>query len=684
MGLAFVPLTVRIFSGFRDKGYIFSKILAVLVTSYAVYLMNSLQILAFSRIPILVVSISLSIAAFVFAFKQTKPLISREIIKYFAYEEIVFFSAFLFWAVVRSMEPSINGLEKPMDFGLLNSILRSDYMPPQNVWLSGTDLNYYYFGHFITAVLTCLTGIPAAFSYNLMAATLFALSFSSAVSIGGNLIGGTGVWGQKPKVFFITGGISALLLCLGGNFHFVYKYIQHVLNNGLQATPFKYWYAHATRFIGHDPPTADRLIHEFPAYSFVVSDLHAHVLNLPACLFFMALLFSTVQKKNNQSEPFLTAGRLSLRRVTGLGFLLGLFYMTNSWDVLSYGLLFFSVCLMSIVEEPVTVSQTIKKTWNAITHGIALLFIAAIFALPFIGHFKPFARNIEWTTAGSPLWQLFIVYGGIWSIILIFLARYLIKNKSAVVCPDVYERFILASAFTVLLLNLIPEIVIVTDNLPETHKRANTAFKLGYASYVMGAVISGPMISITIWRCLKSRIVYGISIAVVIILSSLMVFPFYALPQYYSYGRYQGLDGLGYLKPWPPGSFEGIQWLNNHVKGDQILLEAPGESYAVYHNLASSSTGMPSVLGWKGHISLWENDEALITEREEDIRLIYSSHDPKIVQQLLRKHRVQYIIVSSTEHKKYGVVAENQFDKIGQMVFKKGEMAIYQVTQNSL
>ena len=83
--------------------------------------------------------------------------------------------------------PDIHGLEKFMDFGFLNSILRSDYFPPKDMWYTPLTINYYFFGHLATAVLTKLSFLPSFITFNLMIATLFTLTFSAAFSIGVNL-----------------------------------------------------------------------------------------------------------------------------------------------------------------------------------------------------------------------------------------------------------------------------------------------------------------------------------------------------------------------------------------------------------------------------------------------------------------------------------------------------------------
>src|SRR6185312_124946 len=77
------------------------------------------------------------------------------------WEEVMFFICLLVWSYVRATNPDIHGLEKYMDFGFVNSILRSTYFPPRDIWFTPFPINYYYFGHLITATLTKLSSIPS-------------------------------------------------------------------------------------------------------------------------------------------------------------------------------------------------------------------------------------------------------------------------------------------------------------------------------------------------------------------------------------------------------------------------------------------------------------------------------------------------------------------------------------------
>ncbi|MDP4181581.1 MAG: DUF2298 domain-containing protein, partial [Bacillota bacterium] len=75
-------------------------------------------------------------------------------------------------------------------------------------------------------------------------------------------------------------------------------------------------------------------IHEFPLYSFVVSDLHGHVLDIPIVLLTIALLFSQFLEQ-----------AFNKRYLIFISFLLAVMYMTNAWDGIIYFLLYASVCL---------------------------------------------------------------------------------------------------------------------------------------------------------------------------------------------------------------------------------------------------------------------------------------------------------------------------------------------------
>src|SRR5581483_66619 len=272
IGLIFYPLCKVLFRSFLDKGYIFAKIIGMGLTTYVVFILGVLHIVIFSQIEIiLILFLILTITTIITVKKlDRKKKWYQEVFNYnfklLIFEEILFFLSLLFWSYVRSSQPDIHGLEKYMDFGFVNSILRSNYFPAQDVWFPPEPINYYYFGHMVTAMLSKLSQISSNITFNLMLATLFALTFGSAFSIGLTLY--ANIAKKLGWIRLITAGlISGFLLNFGGNLHTIYTFFKPYVNDypvpfwklsfSPSTFPNSYWYPNATRFIYHT-------IHEFP------------------------------------------------------------------------------------------------------------------------------------------------------------------------------------------------------------------------------------------------------------------------------------------------------------------------------------------------------------------------------------------------------------------------------------
>ncbi len=241
------------------------------------WFLASFRILSFSVNSLLITTSLITFLSFISLFFNTKLIkqLNKKTLILILFEELIFFTCLLFWSWVRGFQPIIEGLEKYMDFGFINAILRSSYMPPSDMWLSGYTINYYYFGHFIAAVLTRLSQIPPEVVYNLMIAVIFAFCFTASFSIGINLFYHfLKNKFQRPLAFRFSllacGLLTAYLVTNAANLQPIY----HLLTKGSST----YWYPDATRFIVKKFGAADETIHEFPQYSFVVADLHGHVL----------------------------------------------------------------------------------------------------------------------------------------------------------------------------------------------------------------------------------------------------------------------------------------------------------------------------------------------------------------------------------------------------------------------
>ena len=258
----------------------------LLLTSWAVWLAASIGLAPFSGTTIFA-AVALA-AALNYAAASARSGV-REFLRHKARivvaEEYLFLLAFLAWAFLRSVKPEVDSIEKFMDLGFVNAVLRAEWMPPADMWLSGKPINYYYFGHVFTAFLCRLARVPSEIGFNLMIATLFAFAVSLPYSIVSSLLRRVDPRGVKKAV---AGGLlAASLLAAGGTLHpFIYGALLPTLKNaGLYEGEVKsYWYWDATRFIGYHPPSKDKTIHEVPLFTFVLGELHGHALDIPAVL----------------------------------------------------------------------------------------------------------------------------------------------------------------------------------------------------------------------------------------------------------------------------------------------------------------------------------------------------------------------------------------------------------------
>src|ERR1700722_17790661 len=188
LGVALTPVTFRLFPLFFDKGYPFSKILGSLVIAYLVFVAGIVHFAPFTVPTIIFVALIVTIVSFVSYRPKWKLWYTlKQKWLTFAIEELVFLATLLIWAYIHSFDPDIHGLEKFMDFGFVNSLLRTTYFPPKDMWFTPYAINYYYFGHLVTAMLTKLSGLPSYITFNLMLSTIVAACFTLTLSLGSNL-----------------------------------------------------------------------------------------------------------------------------------------------------------------------------------------------------------------------------------------------------------------------------------------------------------------------------------------------------------------------------------------------------------------------------------------------------------------------------------------------------------------
>ena len=653
-----LPLIFLFFQKFWDKGYIFAKTFSIFILSYLLLVLGIIKITTFT-LPCIYFIIA------VFAFINLYLLLKNKIYfkslfkkhwRIFLFEEILFFIILALWSYVRGYAPDIEGLEKFMDWGFVNSVLRSQYFPPADMWYAGQSINYYYFGHLVFAFLTKFSDISSVITYNLSIATVCGLTFVSGFSLASNLIYSTL---KKPifRLYFIGGVLSAFLLTFGGNLHLVYKIGKAMIveKQKFSEASTGYWYPDATRFIGFDPDTTDKTIHEFPMYSFVVADLHGHMNDIPLVIFFMAFLFVSLTSLSKQKFYLLAAP-------TGL--LLSIAYMTNAWDFAVYGLLF---AVASFLVS--------KKFWPTIFSGLLTIAFWCLFTLPFSLNFTPMAEGLQLSDAHSPLYQLFVLYGGFWLISLPFIFYFIIsslrgaKRRNNLLSTD---YFVLALFLTATVLVIIPEIFYIKDIYVFDYRRANTMFKLVYQAFIMYSLIAG-----YIFIRLRHSFAYRLLFSLVFIFH--LSYPYFATKSYYGLKEYKGLWGLKFLEISYPDNLAAINWLNKNVSGQPHIVEAVGDSYTTFNQI-SMATGLPTIEGWVVHEWLWRGGYDAPAARQNEVEIIYTSENPEEVKSILNKYQIKYIIVGAKEFEKYPDLDPNRFDLVNaKVVFDSGQTRIYQL-----
>lgn len=396
-GLAALPLTFYFFSKFSNGGYFFSKTMGILIVALFVWTLTYMRIYRFSLIFIMIALMAL--AAFCYAYKPLREafiskISEKGVMRDMLIEETIFCFLLVLLCLFKGMYPDINGQEKFMDYGFMLSMLRSDTLPANDMWLSGEHINYYYFGQYIYTLITKLIAIKPSYAYTLSMCTAIALPFSSAFCIGRMLFDLSKSSNfQAPKwASYVLGALTGLAAIIFGNSHsFFYdsKSVGHSFAEWLGTKGVtvgdletEFFYPDSTRFIGHNPELieydeitgavindGDYTIHEFPFYSYLVGDLHAHVISMMVVLLIMAFCIAIVMKvthptpkermimsafripgtdsegnsygffnlANFSKDSILYEFRMTFNAETiAIGILLGIATMTNYWDFLIY------------------------------------------------------------------------------------------------------------------------------------------------------------------------------------------------------------------------------------------------------------------------------------------------------------------------------------------------------------
>lgn len=697
MGMAAMPLTGLLFREFDDKGWMFSKIVAIVVTGFLTWFLTAVKLLKFTTSACVGVSLACGLLFLLLGKAQYKkgieclPINHLELVYW---EEVLFLAFFLLWTYLAGFHPAAYGTEKFMDYGFMEAMMRSTTLPAVDLWYSEGTINYYYGGQYFAVFLTKLTGTKVELTYNLMrtfvAGLAFVLPYSLVYQMAKDRMGkkAAGAVGWKKAVPQISGILAGLSVSIAGNMHYVYYgQIRPWLQKLTGQEPDSYWFPDATRYIGFNPDVEDKTIHEFPCYSFVLGDLHAHVVNIMFVLLLLGLLYAWVKMVRKRTYDTGEPGtkefwekHLLMPQILFAAVLLGMFRWTNYWDFVIYfvvtgGVVLFTNIVLMKGQGKWVIGVTVAQ-------AAEVLAIGTIVILPFTLNFETMVQGVAVAQNHSLPHQLLILWGLPVILTVIFVISLLAEKLGGVKNKTIYkfmkslklpDLFAMVMGLCAIGLVLIPELVYVRDIYENGNARANTMFKLTYQAYIMFgmtmAYIIFRMLVISYRKFLKAAA--GIALVCLI-----WTFGYFGNSVDSWFGevkdpsKYQGLNATAFLETDFPEDAAGIRWLKKNIKGSPVVLEANGDSYTQYERV-SAMTGLPTVLGWYVHEWLWRNDVADLNTKSGDIELIYTSKDEKQVKELLEKYNISYIFTGACEREKYGENLNNDLlSGLGETVFR--------------
>lgn len=700
IGVAFMPFSNSLFHGFKDGGWLFSKAAGIFISGWLLWVLNVLHVLSFVQknciLAVLVCFLlNLLYLYFVF-FRKKKSFLDGISLPLILAEEGMFLFLLLFFIYLIGFRPSAYGTEKFMDYSFLTSMMRTLWLPFKDVWYSGEKINYYYGGQYFTVYLIKLSGIGVGVGYNIMRATETAFSFMLPFSLIFEMMRDKA--GKRKLAPWIAGLISGFAVAFCGNFHYVIYGIILKIVNAVNGTAYQYWFSDSTRYIGYNPDTADKTIHEFPSYSSVLGDLHAHFLNIMFVVTVVAIAYGfarrtaekcaagsaavkPLQKSRRPSRAGILKEALLQPEVIAIGFFTGLFKWTNFWDFPIY----FIVCGSVIFFMNFRLYRENFPRFFIVMALQAIEAFAAGFAacLPFTLTFRQISSEIHLTHSHSLLYQLLILWGLPFAAMVGFIIILVMEMKKKTRETGV-KRYITFDADTpdlvIFLLSLcaaglvlLPEFIYVKDIYTESHYRANTMFKLTYQAFILFGMSMGYIFTRAVLFGKKAVFRFGIAGLICLALTGGYIFQ--ACRDWFgktldSSARVS-TDASVFVSLNFASDFDAISYLNSSVSGQPVVLEAPGDSYSEYERV-SVATGLPTVLGWYVHEWLWRGDTTALNARAADVQSIYTSADKTMVSALIEKYNISYIYVGTLERQKYENLNDTLIQSLGKVVYSDG------------
>ena len=667
-----------------------ARALGVFGFGWLAWLAVSLGLARFARADLL--GLLAVVAALAFASRTTNRGRARADWSDWLAPSLLFWGAFALMLFVRARDPAVFWGEKPMDFSFLAQLDRTSTLPPLDPWFAGTRLSYSYFGHFLVALVARLAAVPARVAFNLGLALFAGLAATTAYAAG------LAVSRRRRMAF----GSAAFVLLLG-NLSGPWVWMR------LHRLDFDYFWA-SSRVI---PDT----INEYPLWSFLFADLHAHLMAIPLLLLAIALAASTVRRPR--------------RRWLAWGWLLGALAVTSSWSLpSSVGLALLALIVAAraacrdaalpglaraggawavalvtslVLFAPYWASFHPPATRFGVEHGRTATWgeLALLFGAPALVLAPALLRAWRRTATGSRARRRLLQLG---SLALLVAATALARGAPRgalaalallAVGASVSRRARPRERTLLLLAGAGLTLLAASENL-WIWDRMNTVFKYGYEAGLLFAVVApsalrpawdrrtGPRLlgSRPGWRVWQGAVVLVLATAAAT--SASAAFAQLRRPRVES--PRPGLDGWSYLERSSPALLAALDWLDEQVPGSPTLVEAWGPSYGEFARI-SSLTGIPTPLGWDYHVLQRGHPVSEIDARKREIVALYGGTDLEDARSALSSLGADYVYVGELERRTYGALVEQRMASLGAWlhpVYRNGSEAVYRVRRWAL
>ncbi|HSR31710.1 MAG TPA: DUF2298 domain-containing protein [Anaerolineae bacterium] len=458
LGLAALPLTLAIFHWLPDRGYILARLVGVLLLAWLSWILTNLTPLHYSRGTIGLALAVITVVSYgsLLLNRQRRRLLDlwRTRKRLVLSTEVLFLTFFIVFWLIRWGNPDLwhawKGGEKPMDLAYLNAVIKSTEFPPFDPWFAGGYLNYYYFGQVMVGTLIKLIGIMPYVAYNLVIPTWFAMTAMGAFSVTYNLVvkGKEGAGGSKeepsrpssflmPMLFGLVGALFVTVLGNLGEVHLLLLKMGEGVMEGFQSTipglvalvrtvigsaevlfggralpvGLDEWYWNASRAIPAGP--YESVITEFPFFTFLYADLHAHLIAMPLTFISLAIALALVKKPWQAGAAGHGLGSLLAQLLPLLlwSIVIGALRTSNTWDVPPHFLVVLGA--LAIAEYSRRGRIGWRLVW-AVVWQLGLVFVLSWLVLywPFWANYGSFYNSIAlWTGTRTPIWAYLVVHG---------------------------------------------------------------------------------------------------------------------------------------------------------------------------------------------------------------------------------------------------------------------------------